>query len=124
MEGEGFIAGNLPVTMLAQYIKDLSFENPHAPETLRRNDTRPVMDANFSMDARKIEWEGRDFIYEVTLGLQTAARKGDKTAFMCEIKYGVLVDNEPGAGGAASPHAPDRNTALRLPFTSATSSRT
>ncbi len=86
------MAGNMPVTILAQYIKDLSFENPNAPETLRTGSDRPVMDANFSMDARKVEWEGRDHIYESVLGLQTAARKGDKTAFMCEIQYGVLVD--------------------------------
>ncbi len=90
--GGGAIAGNLPVTILAQYIKDLSFENPNAPETLRSGTQRPVMDANFAMDARKLEWEGRDHIYEMVLGLQTAARKGDKTAFMCEIQYGVLVD--------------------------------
>jgi preprotein translocase subunit SecB len=86
------VAGNLPIAILAQYIKDLSFENPNAPGTLRGDDARPVMDANFAMDARKVEWEGRDFIYEVVLGLQTAARKGDKTAFMCEIQYGILVD--------------------------------
>ncbi len=86
------ISGNLPVTIMAQYIKDLSFENPNAPDSLRRGDERPVMDANFAMDARRIEWEGRDFIYEVVLGMKTAARKGDKTAFMCEIQYGILVD--------------------------------
>ncbi len=86
------IAGNLPIQIMAQYIKDLSFENPHAPDTLRGTDERPVMDANFAMDARRVEWEGRDFIYEVVLGLQTAARRGDKTAFMCEIQYGILVD--------------------------------
>ena len=91
MEG-GNVVGNMPVTILAQYIKDLSFENPNAPDTLRQGKDRPVMDANFSMDARKVEWEGRDDIYEVVLGLQTAARKGDKTAFMCEIQYAVLVD--------------------------------
>jgi preprotein translocase subunit SecB len=91
-QGAVGVAGNLPVTILAQYIKDLSFENPNAPDTLRRSDQRPVMDANFAMDARKIEFEGRDNIYEVVLGLQTAAKKGDKIAFMCEIQYGILVD--------------------------------
>jgi preprotein translocase subunit SecB len=86
------LAGNLPVQIMAQYVKDLSFENPNAPDTFTGNDARPVMDANFAMDARKVEWQGRAHIYEVVLGLQTAARKGDKTAFMCEIQYGILVD--------------------------------
>lgn len=88
---DSMVAGNLPLTILSQYIKDLSFENPNAPDTLRRSD-RPTMDANFSMDARKVEWEGRNSVYEVTLGIQTASRKGDKTAFICELQYCVLVD--------------------------------
>jgi preprotein translocase subunit SecB len=82
----------LPVQIIAQYIKDLSFENPNAPFSLAGGDARPVMDANFSMDAHKVEYQGRDTVYEVVLGLQTAARQGDKTAFMCEIQYGILVD--------------------------------
>ena len=85
------IAGNMPVNIMAQYIKDLSFENPHAPDTLASTE-RPVMDANFSMDARLVPMDGREHVYEVVLGLQTAAKKGDKTAFMCEIQYGILVD--------------------------------
>ena len=92
-ENQTIVAGNMPITIMSQYIKDLSFENPHAPDTFfTRGDQRPVMDANFSMDARKVDMGGRDFIYEVVLGVQTAARQGDKTSFMCEIQYGILVD--------------------------------
>lgn len=89
---EKTMVGNMPVTIMAQYVKDLSFENPNAPDSLRNGTERPVMDANFAMDARRVDWEGRNYIYEVVLGLKTAARKGEKTAFMCEIQYGILVD--------------------------------
>lgn len=85
-------AAGLPVTVLSQYVKDLSFENPNAPLTLRHSDDRPVMDASFSMDARRLEWEGRDFVYEVTLGIRTIAQKGDKAAFVCELEYGILCE--------------------------------
>lgn len=83
--------GGAPVTIMAQYVKDLSFENPHAPATLRQSDERPSMDANFSMDAKKVEWEGDDSVYEVTLGIRTEAQRGSQTAFICEIEYCVLV---------------------------------
>ena len=86
------MGGGMPVTILAQYVKDLSFENPNAPETLRQSDGRPMMDANFSMEAKPVEWEGRKHIYEMTLGLKTAAQRDGKTAFLCEIQYGVLCD--------------------------------
>ena len=85
------VAPEMPVNIIAQYIKDLSFENPNSPELLMSSE-RAVMDANFAMDAVRVGWEGRDHVYEVTLGVQTAARKGEKTAFLCEVQYAILVD--------------------------------
>lgn len=91
-EGEqGQFAPDLPIHIIAQYIKDLSFENPHAPDLLLSPE-RAVMDVSFSMDARLVPVEGREHVYEAVLGVQTAARKGERTAFMCEVQYGVLVD--------------------------------
>ena len=47
-------AGAVPVTIHAQYIRDLSFENPNAPESLRAGQKPPEMEINIGMDARKI----------------------------------------------------------------------
>ena len=38
------IARNLPVTIHAQYVRDLSFENPNAPQVLKPSAGRPEMD--------------------------------------------------------------------------------
>lgn len=87
---EGFRpAARLPVMIHGQYVKDLSFENPRAPESLRAKDGKPVMDINFSMDARKVDFEGQD-VYEVTLGVHVNAKRADKTAFIAEIEYAVI----------------------------------
>lgn len=87
---DGRMAGHMPVMIHAQYIKDLSFENPNAPGALQpRGEGRPTMDVNFSMDARQLEESGRDNLYEVVLGVNVAARRGDETLFLIEILYGI-----------------------------------
>ncbi len=89
---DGRLFGHIPVMIHAQYIKDLSLENPNAPETYRRaQDGAPVMDVNFTMDARKLdngETEGAD-LYEVSLGVTASAKRGDMTMFVVEVLYGL-----------------------------------
>lgn len=85
-------AARLPVMIHGQYLKDLSFENPNAPQILRGGQGKPVMDVNFSMEARNIDpIEGNDRLYEVTLGVEATAKRGERTAFICEVQYAVLV---------------------------------
>lgn len=81
----------LPVTIHAQYIKDLSFENPNAPMPLRKGDGKPALDVDFMMDARKIEMEGYEDAYEVSLRVSANAKKGDLTTFIVELEYGMMV---------------------------------
>lgn len=87
------IAQGLPVTIHAQYIKDLSFENPNAPGSLQANGERPSMDVNFSMDARKLESaaDKKSDLYEIVLGIQAAAMRGSQVDFLVELEYAVLV---------------------------------
>jgi len=51
--GEAPQAEQVPVTIHAQYVRDLSFENPNAPDSLRGDAPAPQMDINIGMDARK-----------------------------------------------------------------------
>ncbi|PJB70845.1 MAG: protein-export chaperone SecB [Alphaproteobacteria bacterium CG_4_9_14_3_um_filter_47_13] len=81
----------LPVTIHAQYIKDLSFENPNAPMPLRKSDGKPALDVDFAMDAKKIEMEGYEEAYEVSLKVSANAKKGDMTTFIVELEYGMMV---------------------------------
>lgn len=73
--------------ILAQYVRDLSFENPRAPESLRgREGAQPQIDMGVEMNAR-----GRpDGLYEVDLKLSARALRGEEPAFHVELLYGGL----------------------------------
>jgi preprotein translocase subunit SecB len=72
------------IRVLAQYIRDLSFENPRAPEALRQTGAQPQMDVGVEMNAR-----GRDDGYfEVDLKLSARATRDDGPLFHVEVLYG------------------------------------
>lgn len=81
----------LPVVIHAQYIKDMSIENPNAPDSLKMTGGRPSLDVAFSMDARSIKEEGMKNLFEVTLGIEATAKKDETVAFIIELQYAVLV---------------------------------
>ncbi len=82
---------NLPVVVHAQYLKDFSFENPTAPESLKPSTARPEMDMNILLDAQKIEDGQNPDLYESTLNITVKAVREGKTVFIAEIVYGALV---------------------------------
>ena len=51
------------IRILAQFIRDLSFENPRAPDALRASQSQPQIDLNVEMNARGRE----DQLFEVDL---------------------------------------------------------
>lgn len=72
--------------VLAQFIRDLSFENPKAPDSLRWAGTQPQMDVNVEMNAR-----GRpDGLFEVDLKIASSAQHDEGAVFACELVYGGL----------------------------------
>jgi preprotein translocase subunit SecB len=74
------------IRILAQFIRDLSFENPRAPESLRQGAAQPQIDLGVEMNAR-----GRDDgLYEVDLKLSAQAGREDGALFMVELVYGGL----------------------------------
>lgn len=80
-----------PLMIHRQYLKDLSFENPNAPEVLVRAETPPEMDMNLMLDVAKLEHDKIDHFYEVTIHLTANAKRNDKTLFIIEILYGTTV---------------------------------
>lgn len=82
---------NLPLTVHAQYIKDLSFENPNAPTSLRGGDEKnagaPEMQINVNMTSKPLADKG---YHEVTLSLEARAKRGDTLLFIAELQYGVV----------------------------------
>jgi preprotein translocase subunit SecB len=76
------------IRVLAQYIRDLSFENPRAPEALRQTGAQPQMDVGVEMNAR-----GRDDGYfEVDLKLSARASREDGPLFHVEVLYGGVFE--------------------------------
>ncbi len=74
------------IHVLGQYIKDLSFENPGAPRSLRPSDKAPKLDVNVNVSARpQSESE-----FEIELKLEAKAARGEETLFIAEVNYAGL----------------------------------
>jgi preprotein translocase subunit SecB len=72
------------IRILAQFVRDFSFENPRAPETLRAGAAQPQIDLGVEMNAR-----GRDDgLFEVDLKLSARAARDDGPLFVVELLYG------------------------------------
>ena len=69
----------------AQYIKDLSFENPLAIEAVNQ-EASPQVNINCSVDSRKLS----DQSYEVVLSLEARAVHDEKTLFLATVDYAGL----------------------------------
>jgi preprotein translocase subunit SecB len=74
------------IRILAQFVRDFSFENPRAPEVLRAGGAQPQIDLGVEMNAR-----GRDDgLFEVDLKLSARANRDDGPLFVVELLYGGL----------------------------------
>jgi len=71
----------------AQYIKDLSFENPRSPASLRQQTTPPSVEINVDVKAQGL---GSDN-YEVLLTVNASAKVQDEPLFLVELTYGGLI---------------------------------
>jgi preprotein translocase subunit SecB len=71
----------------AQYIKDLSFENPRAPQSLIQQTTQPDVEINVDVKANNLGPE----VFEVVLTINATARAQGETVFLVELAYGSIV---------------------------------
>ncbi len=86
--------GDVPqFRVLAQYIKDISFENPNAPDSLRPAEDQPTTDVGIDVQARRRE--GDEF--EALIRLNITSRRGDQVSFILELEYAgiFIVKNVP-----------------------------
>ena len=83
--GDNGTGGAPRIQIVAQYIKDLSFENPGAPSTVT---VRPQIDLGVDLQARRLENQ----LYEVELKLRVNAKsQEDKPVFLLELAYAGLL---------------------------------
>jgi preprotein translocase subunit SecB len=79
-------AGAAQIQVLAQYVKDLSFENPAAPMSLQSQ--KPALEVGVDVQARGM---GVDQ-YEVQIRVRADAKAASQTVFVCEVVYaGVFM---------------------------------
>jgi preprotein translocase subunit SecB len=71
----------------AQYIKDLSFENPRAPQSLTQQAQTPAVDINVDVKATAL---GADN-YEVVLTIKASAKVEAGPLFVLELVYGAVA---------------------------------
>lgn len=70
--------------VLAQYVKDLSFENPGAPKSLGQRENAPDININVNVNANPIAQND----FDVLLTLNAEAKDGNAVLFNVELVYG------------------------------------
>lgn len=74
------------LSILAQYTKDASFENPNAPDSLRSGLEAPQIQIGIEIGRQMLEGDN----VEVTLMLKAEARRAEQVAFIAELEYAGL----------------------------------
>lgn len=69
-----------------QYVKDISFENPNAPESLLSGQELPRIEVNVDVQARSAQ----DSRFEVSLRVTANAKQDDAAIFVVEVIYAGL----------------------------------
>ena len=69
--------------VLAQYVKDLSFENPNAPDSLTGGQNSPQMNASVNVQAK----QRNENEFECDLKIDVSAKTGEEVVFIAELIY-------------------------------------
>ncbi|ENN84313.1 protein-export protein Sec B [Rhizobium freirei PRF 81] len=83
-ENSGNGAASPSLSILAQYTKDLSFENPGAPRSLQARENAPDININVNVNANPLSDED----FDVVLTLNAEAKDGERVLFHTELVYG------------------------------------
>ncbi len=76
------------ILLRAQYIKDLSFENPRAPASLFSLREAPTMDVNVGLAAQRLD----EFVFELTLKIGVRATTDKVTIFLGDLSYAGVFE--------------------------------
>jgi preprotein translocase subunit SecB len=83
--GSGAPGGDPQISILAQYIKDLSVENPSAPQVFQWQ-VQPNVDVQFNINVEKLA----DDVHEIILKMEVSARSENGVHFVVDLSYGGL----------------------------------
>lgn len=74
------------LSVMTQYIKDLSFENPNSPNSLLPKEKQPEINININVNANPLS----ETDFEVVLHLEAKAGQGKDMLFNCDLSYGGI----------------------------------
>lgn len=74
------------IGLISQYIKDLSVENPNAPESYQWTDA-PEVSIDFNIGARPL---GPD-VHEIEMKMTATSKTPQGTMYVVELLYGALI---------------------------------
>ena len=109
--GSGETGADPAISILAQYTKDLSVENPSAPQVFQWQ-VQPNLDVQFNINVESVA----DDVHEVVLKIEVNARSDNGVHFVVDLSYGGLFRNPQRSGGRAPAVPFDRSTAADLPL--------
>ncbi|CAG0910262.1 unnamed protein product [Cyprideis torosa] len=85
--GAASTEGGVPsLSVLTQYVKDLSFENPNSPNSLLPKEKQPEISININVNANPLS----ETDFEVVLHLEAKAGQGKDMMFNCDLTYGGI----------------------------------
>ena len=96
-----------PMLVHSQYIRDLSFENPKAPNPIASEGEPPAVNVQVDVKLRNLQ----ENVSEVALDLRVEAKQKEQTVFLVELTYGGVFEITEAAGdlgnqyiGIEAPH--------------------
>ena len=104
------------LTMHAQFIKDLSFENPRASEIFTKQTGQPDVEVSVNVGANALDNEK----YEVILHLNAEATIASEPLFLVELSYGGVVSVSNISGKEKNAFIMIEGPRLLFPFARAT----
>lgn len=102
-----------PVIVQGQYLRDLSFESPNAPESLQMMSGQPDINVEINVKPQKVG----DNDYEVTLYMKVTAEEAGKSLFIVECDYAGLFTLQDVPEEAIDPIVAIEAPRLLFPFT-------
>jgi preprotein translocase subunit SecB len=107
--------GEPKLVILVQYLKDLSFEVPHAPEILKHAARVPQGVVSVDIKASR-QPDDNELIYESVLKMRVEARLEDKIAYIVELHYAAIVQFDRVATDETEPSLMIKVPRLLFPF--------
>jgi preprotein translocase subunit SecB len=104
------------ITMHAQYIKDLSFENPRASAVFTKQTGQPDVEVGVNVGGSPLD----DDRYEISLNLNAKATVDSELLFLVELSYGGIVSVNNISDKDKNPFIMIEGPRLLFPFARAT----